>query len=95
PIVNPKVKGIILTPICPHSCFIRPMVIDESEKVALNIINIISMTKRSVNLTLDGQEGVDIEPDDEIIIEKANFPAQIVRFEDKNFYQTFMNKLCL
>ena len=33
--------------------------------------------------------------DDEIIIEKANFPAQIVRFEDKNFYQTFMNKLCL
>ena len=43
------------------------------------------MTKRSVNLTLDGQEGVDIEPDDEIIIEKANFPAQIVRFEDKKF----------
>ena len=42
------------------------MVIDESEKVALNIINIISMTKRSVNLTLDGQEGVDIEPDDEL-----------------------------
>lgn len=93
PIVNPKVRGIILTPICPHSCFIRPMVIDESERVKLNIINIISMTKRSVNLTLDGQDSVDIEPNDEIIIERAKFPAQIVRFEDKNFYQTFMNKL--
>lgn len=95
PIVNPKVKGIILTPICPHSCFIRPMLIDESECVRLKIINIISMTKRSVNLTLDGQEGIDIEPNDEIIIKKAEFPAQIVRFEDKNFYQTFMKKLCL
>lgn len=95
PIVNPKVKGIILTPICPHSCFIRPMVIDESECVKLNIINIISMSKRSVNLTLDGQESVEIEPNDEIIIERAKFPAQIIRFEDKNFYQTFMNKLCL
>lgn len=95
PIVNPKVKGIILTPICPHSCFIRPMIIDESECVKLNIINIISMNKRSVNLTLDGQESIDIEPNDEIIIEKAKFPAQIVRFEDKNFYRTFMQKLCL
>ena len=28
PIVNPKVKGIIVTPICPHAFFIRPMVID-------------------------------------------------------------------
>lgn len=95
PIINPKVKGIILTPICPHSCFIRPMVIDDSERVKLNIINIISMSKRSVNLTLDGQESVEIEPNDEIIIERAKFPAQIIRFEDKNFYQTFMNKLCL
>lgn len=93
PIVNPKVKGIIVTPICPHSCFIRPMVIDESEKVILDIINIISMNKRSVNLTLDGQESVDIEPNDEILIQKANFPAQIIRFEDKNFYRTFMSKL--
>lgn len=95
PIVNPKVRGIIVTPICPHSCFVRPMVIDESEQVKLNIINIISMSKRSVNLTLDGQESIDIEPNDEIIIQKANFPAQIIRFEDKNFYQTFMSKLYL
>lgn len=95
PIVNPKVRGIIVTPICPHSCFVRPMVIDESEQVKLNIINIISMTKRSVNLTLDGQESIDIEPNDEIIVQRANFPAQIIRFEDKNFYQTFMSKLYL
>ena len=69
------------------------MVIDESEQVKLDIINIISMSKRSVNLTLDGQESIDIEPNDEILIQKANFPAQIIRFEDKNFYQTFMSKL--
>ncbi len=95
PIVNPKVKGIIVTPICPHSCYIRPLVIDESEVVKLNVLNTISMNKRSVNLTLDGQESVDIQPNDEIIIQKADFQAQIVRFEDKNFYQTFASKLRL
>lgn len=93
PIVNPKVRGILVTPICPHSYYVRPMVIDESETVKLRIINIISMNKRSVNLTLDGQESVNIEPDDEIIIAKAKFPAQIVHFKDKNFYQTIISKL--
>ena len=93
PIVNPKVKGILMTPICPHSYYVRPMIIDESEIVKLTITNMISMTKRSVNMTLDGQESVNVEPGDEIIIAKAKFPAQIVHFEDKNFYQTFINKL--
>ena len=46
--------------------FYSSMVIDESEQVKLDIINIISMSKRSVNLTLDGQESIDIEPNDEI-----------------------------
>lgn len=95
PIVNPKVKGIIVTPICPHACYIRPMVIDESEVVKLDIKNMISMNKRNVNLTLDGQVSFDIEPNDTIVVAKAQFPAKIIRFEDKNFYQTFMHKLCL
>lgn len=93
PIVNPKVKGIIVTPICPHACYIRPMVIDESEIVKLSIANMISMNKRNVNLTLDGQVSFDVEPNDTIVVAKAQFPAKIIRFEDKNFYQTFMHKL--
>lgn len=96
PIVNPKVRGIILTPICPHSCFVRPMLIDDTEVVGVNIINSQSIiSTRDVNLTIDGQESVMIKPHDEIIIRQADFHAKILRFEDKNFYSTFMHKLCI
>lgn len=94
PIVNPKVKAIIITPICPHSFYIRPMVIDESEVVRVNIINIISV-EHGVTLTLDGQESINLKPEDEVYIAKADFTAQIVRFENKNFYQSLTDKLCV
>ena len=94
PILNPKVKAIILTPICPHSFYIRPMVIDEDSVIKVNILNIISI-EHGVRLTFDGQVSMRLEPGDKVQITKADFPAQIVRFKNKNFYKTLNDKLCV
>ena len=89
PIVTPKVKAIILTPICPHTFTIRPMVIDENDEVVVHI----AAVHQDIIVTFDGQESFRLLPGDKIIVRKAEHQAHIVKFDDKDYYQTILGKL--
>lgn len=89
PILNPTVRGLLLTPICAHTFQIRPLVIGENDVIRLKIGNV----QQDVMVTLDGQESFYVQPGDEIIVRKANATAQIVKFEDKDYYTVLRNKL--
>ena len=89
PIVNPNLKLIIVTPICPHTLKSRPMVISHQEKVGLTVID----TKAGVRLTVDGQVTKPLLSDDEILIEESPCKMKFLKFSDKNYYATFKSKL--
>jgi NAD+ kinase len=89
PIINPKIKALLLTPICPHTFDVRPMVIGEDEEVHIHI----AATHQDIIVTFDGQESFRLLPGDEVFVRKAPEPAKIVKFEDKNYYQTLRTKL--
>ncbi len=89
PIVNPKVKVIVVTPICPHTFYVRPMIADGSEKVNIKIKN----APESVRLTFDGSDSHLISEEEEVIICQAPFAARIVKFNDKNYYKILLSKL--
>lgn len=89
PIINPRVKLLLETPICPHTLNARPMIISEEEEVCVQI----TASHRDIVLTFDGQDSCSLLPGDEIIVRKSPVAAQIVKFEDKNYYQTMRSKL--
>lgn len=89
PIINPKIKVLLLTPICPHTFNARPMVIDENDEVRIHI----AALHQDIIVTFDGQESFRLLPSDEVIVRKAPLPTKIVKFDDKNYYQTIRTKL--
>ena len=89
PILNPTIRGVLLTPICAHTFQIRPLVVGENDLIRLKIGNV----HQDVIVTLDGQESFYVQPGDEIIVRKANTTAQIVKFEDKDYYKVLRTKL--
>ena len=89
PIVNPKVQALLITPICPHTFNVRPMIIAEDDEVRVHI----AAVHQDILLTFDGQESFRLLPGDEVIVRRAAKPARIVKFEDKNYYHTLKNKL--
>ena len=89
PILNPTVRGVLLTPICAHTFQIRPLVVGENDLIRLKIGNV----HQDVIVTLDGQESFYVQPGDEIIVKKAQTTAQIVKFEDKDYYKVLRTKL--
>lgn len=89
PIVNPNINSIILTPICPHTLSARPLIIGENDQVRITL----ESSEEEVMLTIDGQEGFTLEPNDEVIIKKSDHKARLITFKEKSFYAILREKL--
>lgn len=89
PVINPAVKALLITPICPHTLDVRPVVISDEDKVRIHI----AAVHQDIQINLDGQESYPLLPGDEVTIRKAKNPAQIIKFGDRNYYYTLKNKL--
>jgi NAD+ kinase len=89
PIVSPELEAMILTPICPHNLYSRPMVISPTEKVS------ISMITQGVEamLTVDGQQGVLLKHGDVVTVRKAPFYTRLIRLKSKTFFAVLRDKL--
>jgi NAD+ kinase len=89
PIVNPKMKSLIITPICPHTLNSRSIVTTEDEEIVVKV----DADHSEVMLTVDGQESFPILSDDIIRISKSNLVAKMIKLEGYNFYKILRNRL--
>lgn len=88
PIVLPGCKVHILTPIAPHNLNVRPMVVPDDLTIRLTIEG----RERKFLMSIDGQSYV-INKGDEILITKADFTINVIKFEENNFLDTIRNKM--
>jgi len=90
PIIEPEVKAITLTPICPHMLNTRPIVV--SDTVILEA-TIGEMSKHECAISADGQENYMLHGGDIVRIEKSSHAVQLIRLHNKSFYDLLRNKL--
>lgn len=89
PIIDPDMECLLVTPVCPHTLNSRPIVTPAS-----SLIEIESTDKnRDIQVTIDGQQIVNLAEGDRITIEKADQKTQLIRIAGYNFYRLLRNKL--
>src|SRR6056297_1434156 len=89
PIINPKVKAILITPLCPHAVHVKPMVISDDE-----VINIdVDGKKDQIYLTTDGRNTIKILSEDIVEIKSSEQEISLVKFPDRTFYTILRNKM--
>ena len=88
PIVTPGCQVHILTPIAPHNLNVRPMVIPDHMPITLNVEG----RGRSYLMSIDGKSH-SIKQGQEIVIKKADFMINVIKFENNNFLDTIRNKM--
>lgn len=89
PIVVPDVDLMILTPICPHSLNVRPMILSAEQTIRTKI----QATHNDIGLTIDGQLGYKLEVDDVIVLNKSAYSAKLIRWPEHNFFEVVRKKL--
>jgi len=87
PLVMPECNVTILTPICPHSLTLRPMIIDGSKEVRLDVLS--GMARMAV----DGQSFVDVPAGCKVTIRMSDEPVKIARFKDKTYFDILHTRL--
>ena len=89
PLLLPGLEAIILTPICPHSLTQRPIVLPTA--VELEIV--VERESGEAALTVDGQEGLDLEPGDRVVMRRSPHPVEIVASPFRDRYEIMHEKL--
>ncbi len=89
PILHPEVKAIVVTPICPHSLTLRPMIFPDDREIEFQIIG----DKRSALLTIDGNKTMEISSKHKLLVKRNQRDHQIIRHQTHNFFNLLREKL--
>lgn len=88
PVIVPGVPVLQILPICPHSLASRALVFANTEPVVIYPAN----PDRLV-MTVDGNAGCYVLPDDRVRIEKSSYPAKFIRVKPPEFFHILREKL--
>lgn len=89
PIVVPTVDCILATPICPHTLAVRPLVVPASTMITVEVLT----PSGEMILTVDGQEGAELQPGDRLAVCRGRSTVPLVRLEGQTFFSTLRRKL--
>ena len=87
PIIHHGVEAQIITPICPHTLGLRPMVFSSVEKLS------IKMKKGKGIFVVDGQMTIEVEKNFTFSITQADYKIHLVRATRRDFYEILRTKL--
>lgn len=89
PIIHPTIHCFVLTPICPHTLSNRPIALPDTVTVTVCLLS----QSEDVLLTLDGQIGFPLRPDDSVEIKKSRFKIRVIKHPAKSYYDILREKL--
>ena len=89
PVVEPTMKCIVMTPVCSHSLFARPVVFSHKSQLA---VSASCDDNTQVYLTLDGAKTLTIARSDMIYITSSKIETKLIKLKDKSFYKVLNDK---
>ena len=89
PVIDPLIESILLTPVCPHSLFQRPMIFRSESVFEITDEN----APGNVFAFFDGGQAVPIPEKSRIIVKKSEKTADFIRIKSDTFVDILNAKL--
>ncbi len=90
PILSPRLRAMVMTPISPHMLFDRPLVLEPDEDVVLRIEG-----TRSATFLIDGKEMSSVEPGGELRCRGSSQPVRVVKLDGTDLRSVLKDKFGL
>ena len=90
PILHPLLPAIVFAPICPHTLGHRPMVLDDSSIIELEILDLAGADG---NVFIDGLKQLAVSGNEVIRISRANTVTRMVRINSHSHFTALRSKL--
>ena len=89
PIVDPRVGGFIIIPICPYKLGARPFVVSDNSEITVKLLK----KGKTAIFVMDGQINEEASYEEEIKFKKSDNSAYFIRTSTKHFYNKVKDKL--
>jgi NAD+ kinase len=89
PIIVPEVECLVVTPICPHSLAVRPLVVPADQEITVRPLD----PDHELQLTVDGQVERALRWDESVVVSRGPREVSLVRLPGQTFFRTMRRKL--
>ena len=89
PIMDPKVGGFIIIPICPYKLGARPFIVSDNSEITVKLLK----KGKTAVFVMDGQRNEEAEYEEEIKFKRSEKDVYLIRTSTKYFYKKVKNKL--
>ena len=93
PIVSPKSKVIVVTPISPHSLSAKSVVYDCSDKIRIEIVKKRKTQDTEAIVSFDGDNNMELSAGDVVSVEVSTREISLIKMYDVNFYSVLRDKI--
>lgn len=92
PILDSRMAAIVVTPICSHTLYSRPLVVPSEVVIGLHVES-RGWGDDAVCVTADGQETIQLRAGEELLIQRAPWAVCLARLQPPQFYDRLREKL--
>lgn len=90
PVLSPRLRAIVVTPVSPHMLFDRALVLEPTQQIHLLVLE-----PRPAVLVVDGAVAGSLDPGSTVRCEEGSRPARLVTFGDGDFHAILRAKFHL
>ena len=83
PILPPELNNIVVTPVAPHFSLERSLILSEGTKIEVELKSNIDAV-----LSVDGQNPIQLQKNDRIMVQTSDYNTKFIRFESKSSFYT-------
>lgn len=87
PLLHPNLDALVMTPICPHTLSIRPLVLPAFGPILIELHE-----GDAITATMDGQGTLNLKHGDTLQIEKSPVPMTLVAHPTRSYFDTLRLK---
>jgi NAD+ kinase len=91
PIVHPRVDGLTITPIAPHTLTNRPVVVPGTAEIRIQPL--VHDDQSEVFATFDGQALLPLRSDSTVTVRRAKKSMRLIRASARGYFQVLREKL--
>ena len=88
PVIDPGIEGILLTPVCTHSLFARPLLFSPD-----SVLTVTPAPGGNVSLYCDADAGTPVSETGSVVVSKAAQTADFIRIKSDMFFDILNSKL--
>lgn len=93
PIVSPKSKAIVVTPISPHSLTAKSVVFDSSDKIRIEIVKKRKTQDTEAIVSFDGENNMELAAGDMVTATLSLRSVRLIKMYDVNFFSVLRDKI--